>query len=66
MTTRKYNMIKKSTFVNGFAFVHIFHFLEGSINFDTYSAKQIAEIIELCYLQHQIGYNKCAFGDSKY
>ena len=66
MTTSKYNMIKKSTFLDGFTFVDIFKYLEGYINFDSYTAKQIAEIMELCYLQHGLGYNKCAHENSIY
>ena len=66
MTTRKYNMIKKNTFLDGFTFVDIFKYLDGYINFDSYTAKQIAEIMEICYAQNSLGYDKCAHENSIY
>lgn len=66
MTTRKYNMIKRSTYLDGLTFFDIFKYLENTINLDTYTAKQIAEIMEICYAQNSLGYDKCAHENSIY
>lgn len=66
MTTRKYNMIKRSTYLDGLTFSDIFKYLEKSINLDSYTAKQIAEIMEICYAQNSLGYDKCAHENSIY
>ena len=49
MTTRKYNMIRKNTYLDGHTFAAIFNYLESAVNLDTYKAKQIAEMMEICY-----------------
>lgn len=58
MTTRKYNMIKKYTYLDGFTFENIYSFLENTINMEKYTAKQIAEIMTICKAQSEYGYNK--------
>ena len=66
MTTRKYNMIQKNTYLDGHTFTAIFDYLESVVNLDTYTAKQIAEMIEICYAQHEMGYDRCAHENSIY
>ena len=66
MTTRKYNMIKKCTYLDGRTFTEIFGYLENTINMDIFTAKQIADIMEICYAQSQYGYDKCAHENSIY
>lgn len=66
MTTRKYNMIKRSTYLDGLTFSDIFKYLENTINLNSYTAKQIAEIMEICYAQNSLGYDKCAHENSIY
>lgn len=66
MTTRKYNMIKKCTYFDGRTFTDIFIYLENILNLEKYTAKQIAEIMEICYAQSQYGYDKCAHENSIY
>ena len=46
MTTRKYNMIRKNTYLDGHTFTAIFDYLESVVNLDTYTAKQIADMME--------------------
>lgn len=58
MTTRKYNMIKKYTYLDGFTFDDIFAYLEKTLNLEKYTAKQIADIMGLCKAQSEYGYNK--------
>ena len=53
-------MIKKCTYLDGRTFTEIFGYLENTINMDTYTAKQIADIMQLCYEQHFDGYYQCA------
>ena len=66
MTTRKYNMIQKNTYLDGYTFTAIFDYLDSVINLDTYKAKQIAEMMEICYEQHNRGYDQCAHENSIY
>ena len=66
MTTRKYNMIKKGTYLDGFTFTSIFEYIEKVIDLDSYTAKQIADIMEICYAQNEIGYDRCAHENSLY
>lgn len=66
MTTRKYNMIKKDTYLDGHTFTAIFNYLESVVNLDTYTAKQIADIMEICKAQSEYGYDKCARENSLY
>ena len=66
MTTRKYNMIKKSTYLDGFTFTSIFEYIEKVIDPDSYTAKQIADIMEICYAQNEMGYDRCAHENSLY
>lgn len=58
MTTRKLNMIKKYTYLDGFTFDDIFAYLEKTLNLEKYTAKQIAEIMAICKAQSEYGYNK--------
>ena len=66
MTTRKYNMIQKNTYLDGHTFTAIFNYLDSVVNLDTYKAKQIAEMMEICYEQHNRGYDQCAHENSIY
>lgn len=66
MTTRKFNMIRKSTYLDNYTFKSIFLYLESAVNLDTYTAKQIAEMMEICYEQHNRGYDQCAHENSIY
>ena len=66
MTTRKYNMIRKFTYLDGRTFTDIFAYLENSIDMSIFTAKQIAMIMEICYDQHNKGYDKCAHENSLY
>ena len=66
MTTRKYNMIRKNTYLDGHTFTAIFNYLESAVNLDTYTAKQIADMMEICYEQHNRGYDQCAHENSIY
>ena len=66
MTTRKFNMIRKSTYLDNYTFKSIFLYLESAVNLDTYTAKQIAEMMEICYAQNEMGYDRCAHENSIY
>lgn len=66
MTTRKLNMIRKATYLDGFTFESILKYVEGVINVDNYTAKQIAEIMDICKAQSEYGYDKCARENSLY
>ena len=66
MTTRKYNMIRKNTYLDGHTFTAIFNYLESAVNLDTYTAKQIADMMEICYAQNEMGYDRCAHENSIY
>lgn len=66
MTTRKYNMIQKNTYLDGYTFTAIFNYLESVVNLDTYKAKQIADMMEICYAQNEMGYDRCAHENSIY
>ena len=66
MTTRKFNMIRKSTYLDNYTFKSIFLYLESVVNLDTYTAKQIADMMEICYEQHNRGYDQCAHENSIY
>lgn len=66
MTTRKYNMIQKNTYLDGYTFTAILDYLESVVNLDTYKAKQIAEMMEICKAQSEYGYDKCARENSLY
>ena len=61
ISTRKYNIIKKMACLDERTFTEIFGFLERRIymDMDTYTAKQIADIMQLCYEQHNRGYDQC-------
>lgn len=59
-------MIKKCTYLDGRTFTDIFTYLEESMDLCRYTAKQIAEIMEICYDQHEKGYDKCAHENSIY
>ena len=61
ISTRKYNIIKKMACLDERTFTEIFAFLERRIymDMDTYTAKQIADIMQLCYEQHNRGYDQC-------
>lgn len=66
MTTRKINMIRKNTYLDGQTFNAILASAEKVINTANYTAKQIAEIMELCKAQSEYGYNECARENSLY
>ena len=66
MTTRKYNMIRKNTYLDGHTFTAILDYLESVVNLDTYTAKQIADMMESCYAQNEIGYDRFAHENSIY
>ena len=61
VSKRKYNIIKKWAGLDERTFTEIFGFLERRIymDMDTYTAKQIADIMQLCYEQHNRGYDQC-------
>ena len=62
VSKRKYNIIKKRAGLDERTFTDIFGYLERRIymDMDTYTAKQIADIMQLCYEQHFDGYYQCA------
>lgn len=64
MTTRKYNMIRKATYLDGFIFNDILKYVESAIDTEKYTARQIAEIMEICKAQSEYGYDKCASENS--
>lgn len=66
MTTRKLNAIKKITYLDGYTFESIYKYLMGVIDESKYTAKQIADIMEICYEQSNYGYDKCARENSLY
>ena len=66
MTTRKINMIRKATYLDGFTFDNILKYVASVIDTNKYTAKQIAEIMEICYAQSEYGYDKCARENSLY
>lgn len=66
MTTRKYDLIRKNTYLDGCTFTAIFNYLGSVVNLDTYKAKQIAEMMEICYAQNEMGYDRCAHENSIY
>ena len=66
MTTRKYNMIRKYTYLDGQTFTDLFAYLEKSIDLSIFTAKQIAMMMEICYDQHNKGYDKCAHENGLY
>lgn len=59
-------MIKKCTYLDGFTFSAILNFVETVIDTSKYTAKQIAEICEICKAQSDYGYDKCARENSLY
>lgn len=66
MTTRKINMIRKNTYLDGYTFDDILKYVASVINTDKYTAKQIAEIMEICKAQSEYGLDKCARENSLY
>lgn len=66
MTTRKLNMIKKNTYLDGQTFTDIYNYVLSVIDESKYTAKQIAEIMEICKAQSEYGYDKCARETSIY
>ena len=66
MTTRKYNMIRKYTYLDGRTFTDVFAYLEKSIDLSIFTAKQIAMMMEICYDQHNKRYDKCAHENCLY
>lgn len=66
MTKRKYNMIKKSTYLDGRTFTDIYNYVVSVIDESKYTAKQIADIMEICKAQSEYGYDKCARENSLY
>ena len=66
MTKRKYNMIKKTTYLDGRTFTDIYNYVVSVIDESKYTAKQIADIMEICKAQSEYGYDKCARENSLY
>ena len=60
MTKEKYDMIRENTYLDGYTFNWIYRSLENSLNLDTFTAKQIAAVMEVCYQQYTDGYFQCA------
>ena len=60
MTKEKYDMIRENTYLDGYTFNWIYRSLENSLNLDTFTAKQIAAVMEGCYQQYTDGYFQCA------
>lgn len=58
MTARKINMIRKNTYLSGQTFDDILSYVEKVINVNNYTAKQIAEIMEICKTQNEMGFDK--------
>lgn len=58
MTTRKMNMVRKSTYLDDYTFEAILKYVESVIDVNKYTAKQIARIMEVCKAQNEMGYNK--------
>lgn len=56
ITVRKFNAIKKACCLPPTTFEDVFSFVESNINLAEYTAKQIAEIMDLCYEQHTLGF----------
>lgn len=56
ITVRKFNAIKKACNLPPVTFDDVFSFIESNINLTKYTAKQIAEIMDLCYEQHTMGF----------
>ena len=59
-------MIQKNTYLDGYTFTAILDYLESVVNLDTYTAKQIADMMEICYAQNEMGYDRCARENSIY
>ena len=59
-------MIRKYTYLDGQTFTDVFAYLEKSIDMSIFTAKQIAMMMEICYDQHNKGYDKCAHENSLY
>lgn len=60
MAKEKYDMIRENTYLDSCTFDQIYKRLENSVNLETFTAKQIAAIIEVCYNQYTGGYYQCA------
>lgn len=60
MAKEKYDMIRENTYLDSCTFDQIYKRLENSVNLETFTAKQIAAIIEVCYNQYTDGYYQCA------
>lgn len=59
-------MIKKATYLDGRTFGDIFKYVTSVIDESKYTAKQIADIMEICKAQSDYGYDKCARENSIY
>ena len=60
MTKRKYKMMEKATYLDGRTFTDIYNYVVSVIDESKYTAKQIADIMEICKAQSEYGYDKCA------
>ena len=60
MTKRKYDMIEEATYLDGRTFTDIYNYVVSVIDESKYTAKQIADIMEICKAQSEYGYDKCA------
>ena len=59
-------MIKRATYLDGYTFSDIYKYVISVIDESKYTAKQIAEIMEICKAQSEYGYDKCAHENSLY
>ena len=59
ISKRKYNIIKKWAGLDERTFTELFAFLDNRLYLDEYTAKHISEIMQLCYEQHNRGYDQC-------
>ena len=66
MTQIKKNKKKKATYLDGRTFTDIYNYVISVIDESKYTAKQIADIMEICKAQSEYGYDKCARENSLY
>lgn len=61
MTTRKIKMVRRNTYLDSCpaTFDAIYKYLQTiNFDFDKYTAKQIAEIMEICKAQNEMGFDE--------
>ncbi len=59
ISSRKINLIKKHCSIDGYTFVAILDYIDKYMDITKMTAKQIAEIIEVCKAQNEMGFNQC-------